>query len=155
MKSSILIIVTALFVSVSSFNAHSQGTLPPSKVKLLEFSNSKSSFSVPPGKAWMIYNVFSDYCTGMEVKKNGNVEASSIRIFVKSLNDVLKTDLVNKKYGTQLYMSGDTGKAIGLPLLLPEKTRFELILIEGDTFKDLKLYDGTGYISVEEYDLIN
>jgi hypothetical protein len=155
MKSSMTILMASLFVSVCSLAAHSQGSLPSGKVKLLEFSNSTASFSVPAGKTWLIYNVFSDYCTKIEVKKNGDQDASCIRIFIKSLNDVQKTDLVTKKYGTQLYMSGDTEKAIALPLLFPEKTKFELLLIAGDTFKDFKLFDGNGYITVIENDAMN
>jgi len=152
MKSKFTAFIATLFLSVCIFSGNAQTTIPKGKAQLIEFTNSTAKFTVPAGKTWVIYNTFSDYCTDMKTDADGALVAPSIRIFIKSINDVIKTDLTKKIYGTQLYMSRDAGKTIGMPIVLSENTKFELILISGDAFKEFKLYGGSGYLSIIETD---
>lgn len=152
MKSKMTFFIVTLFLSVCLLSGNAQTTIPKGKAQLIEFTNATANFTVPEGKTWVIYNTFSDYCTDMKTDDRGRLTASSIRIFIKSINDVTKTDLTKKIFGTELYRSRDAGKAIRMPIILPEKTKFELILVSGVTFKDYKLFSGIGFMSIIEID---
>ena len=152
MKSKMTVFIITLFLSVCSLSGNAQTTIPKGKAQLIEFTNATAKFSVPTGKTWILYNAFSDYCTDMKPTEEGGLTAASIRIFIKSINDIPKTDITKKIYGTQLFMSRDAGKTIGMPIILPENTKFELVLIVGDEFKNFKLYTGIGYLSIIETD---
>ncbi|MFM7682837.1 MAG: hypothetical protein ACKO7P_08830, partial [Bacteroidota bacterium] len=51
------IISLIVVVLIISLNGVSQSNIPKGKVQLIEFTNLNSSFTVPEGKYWMIYNV--------------------------------------------------------------------------------------------------
>lgn len=139
-----------LFISGCFFASNAQTTIPKGKAQLIEFTNESAKFTVPEGKTWILYNAFSDYCTEMKTDAVGGLTSISIHIFIKSINDVTKTDLTKLILGTQLYLSKDATKSIGMPIILPEKTKFELILVSGDAFKEYKLFNGTGFMSIIE-----
>jgi len=128
-----------------------------SNAKLIAFDNGNASFTVPEGKRWEIVNVFSDYVVGGVVeydeylKKNELNNTSSIRIFIKDLNGVEKTNLVKHIYGTQLYRSSGGLSGFSYPIIFPEKTTFNLIVVKGD-LGNLEMFDGEAYISLIEVD---
>jgi hypothetical protein len=150
-------VIVALFLSLCSLSVTAQTAVPKGKAQLIEFTNATAKFTVPEGKTWMIYSIFSDYVTGGQVKlndytkKNELVEEDDIRIFIKDLNGVQKTDYLKNIYGTQLYRSSNASTVIPYPIIFPEKTTMTLIVLKGD-LGSLKEYDGKAYISLIEID---
>jgi hypothetical protein len=151
MKLKLTTFVTVLFLSIWSLSINAQTIMPKGKAQLIEFTNTTAKFTVPDGKAWYICNVFSDYRIDCKLV-DGRLTGSSTRVLLKSLNGVVKTDITKNQFGTQLFMSTDASLAISMPLILPEKTTFELILMSGDAFSDIKLYSGKGYLNIIETD---
>jgi autotransporter-associated beta strand protein len=139
----------------STLSVNAQSSILQGKAQLLEFTNTSASFTVPEGKTWVIYSIFSDYVTGGTVKYNEYRKVNEfaneedIRIFLKDLNGVQKTDYLKNKYGTQFYRSSDASTVIPYPIIFPEKTRFNLIVLSGD-LGSLKEYNGKAYISLME-----
>jgi hypothetical protein len=115
------------------------------KAKLIEFSNASAKFVVPDGKTWIIHSVLYTYSTNIRKREGKDYYISSgVRIFFKSLNGVQKTNITRNIYGPRL--DHDC-----LPLVLPEKTTFELISLEGDDLgKDIKKFNGKAYLSLTE-----
>lgn len=154
MKKLLTLVLIAL-----SINAFSQSLekYADGKVKLIEFTNDSANFNIPEGKAWIIYNVFSDYIVDGVVKfndyakKNFLDEPLDVRIFVKDLNGIEKTNYLNNIYGTQLYRSTNASTVIPYPIMFPEKTTFSLIILKGD-IGTLQLHNGKAYISLIEID---
>lgn len=110
-----LFIIVALFVSIFTLYTNSQSTAPKTKAKLIEFTNANSKFIVPSGKTWVINNVFS---------------SDIYRVYIKSINGEILTDF-NKLRRPSLQLDADH-----FPIILPENTRFELIVLDlnyGDT----------------------
>lgn len=150
MKSKLTIFLATLFLSVLTLSGNAQTTTPKGKAQLIEFTNATAKFTVPDGKTWVIYNVFSDYITNVTLS-NERYDGEDIRIFFKSINGITKTDLTKNLYGTQLYRSTNASTTVGMPIILPEKTTFELIITFGSIGK-LKLYNSSGYLSIIETD---
>jgi len=115
------------------------------KAKLIEFSNASAKFVVPDGKTWIIHSVLYTYSTNIRKEEGENYYISSrVRIYFKSLNGVQKTNITRNIYGPQLHNDN-------LPLVLPEKTTFELISLEGDIMdNDIKKFNGKSYLSLVE-----
>ena len=61
MKSKFKNSIAALFLSILSLNSYSQTAIPKGKTQLIEFANATAKFTVPEGKTWIIYSIFSDY----------------------------------------------------------------------------------------------
>jgi hypothetical protein len=132
--------------SVSAQNFIAQGD-----AKLLEFNNETAKFIVPEGKTWVIYSAFSDYFTDLRFNEYGGNIQESIHIFIKKMNEKVKTDLSKKLFGPSLFTSMENVSThMGFPIILPEKTTFELVLVKGFYFKDLQPYLGLGYLSIVE-----
>lgn len=152
------IFIVTLFLSVCTFSSNAQTTTPKGKAQLIEFTNETAKFIVPEGKTWHVYSIFSDYVTGGTVKYSESIkdnilsEKKHIRIFLKDLNGIEKTNYIKNIYGTQLFHSYDTSSAIHYPIIFPEKTTFNLIVLKGDYFGSLQLYGGKAYISLVETD---
>ena len=121
MKSKMTIFIVTLFLSFCSLSVIAQSTIPKGKAQLIEFTNVTSNFTVPPGKTWYINNVFSNYNRELDIK-----------LYIKSLNGTILTDLSKKEYGTLLYHSRDMGFVIQYPIIFPENSTFELIIVSGD-----------------------
>lgn len=155
MKSKFLYLSIIFFSFV--LNSKAQTAIPNGKVKLIEFTNDSANFNIPEGKAWIIYSVFSDYIVDGVVKfddyeKKSFLDKSlDVRIFVKDLNGLEKTNYLNNIYGTQLYRSTNASSVIPYPIMFPEKTTFNLIILKGDT-GNLQLHNGKAYISLIEID---
>jgi|TARA_R110000737_G_scaffold50895_2_gene71959 hypothetical protein len=120
MKKSITIFFFTLVLSACCLPVNAQTTIPKGKAQLIEFSNANAQFTVPAGKTWVVNNVFSNYDRNNDIK-----------VYIKSINGAIMTDLNKKEYGTLLYHSRDMGFVIQYPIILPENTRFELIVISG------------------------
>ena len=152
-KTMSLIVVVLIF----SFEGISQSNIPKGKVQLIEFTNLNSSFTVPEGKHWMIYSVFSDLTTEGNIKYNEYSKINelenqkTIRVFLKEMNGIEKTNYSKNIYGPQLFHSFDNAKMIIYPMLLPEKTSFRLSVLKGDP-GNLSEYNGKAYISFIEID---
>jgi hypothetical protein len=151
------ILTFTLFLCVFSLSSIAQTTTPNGKAQLIEFNNTTANFSVPDGKTWVIYNIFSDYTVDGVMKyneydkKNRYEGGLDIRIFLKDLNGVEKTNYVKNFFGTQLYRSTNASTVIPYPIIFPEKTTFNLIVLKGE-LGILQLHGGTGYISLIEVD---
>tara|TARA_B110000003_G_scaffold274723_1_gene315393 strand:+ start:1000 stop:1731 length:732 start_codon:yes stop_codon:yes gene_type:complete len=118
------------------------------KAKLIEFSNASAKFVVPDGKTWIIHNVISDYVTNLRKDSYGTFFTDEIRIFIKSLNGVSKTNITRRIFGPLLHRTtGFFGHRF--PVVFPEKTTFELITFQGD-LESLKKYNGKSYLSLVE-----
>jgi hypothetical protein len=156
MKTKMLFFIITHFF-VFSLDLSAQSTIPKGKAQLIEFTNANAKFTVPEGKTWVLYNVFSDYVvdgvmkTDDYTKKIVFSDDKPVRIFLKELNGVEKTNYLMNVYGTQFYHSNTFSTGISYPLLFPEKTSFGLILLKGSTGY-LQLYNGAGYISLIEVD---
>jgi hypothetical protein len=155
MKTNMSLYIFTFLLSISTLSVNAQSSILQGKAQLLEFTNTSASFTVPEGKTWVIYSIFSDYVTGGIVKYNEYRKVNEfaneedIRIFLKDLNGVQKTDYLKNKYGTQLYRSSNASTVIPYPIIFPEKTRFNLIVLSGD-LGSLKEYNGKAYISLME-----
>ena len=119
------------------------------KAKLIEFSNVSAKFVVPDGKTWIIHSVISDYITNLrKIDSEGYFDSEDIRIFIKSLNGVPKTNITRLIFGPLLY--GSDGRfGLRFPIVFPEKTTFELITVQGK-LSSKKKYNGKSYLSLVE-----
>ena len=139
------------------FHSNAQTSIPNGKIKLIEFTNETANFTIPEGKSWIIYNIFSDYLVDGEVKYNDYQKKNilenplDIRVFIKELNGAEKTNYLKNIYGTQLYRSTNASTVIPYPIVFPEKTLLTLIILKGD-IGSLQLHNGKGYISLIEID---
>jgi hypothetical protein len=152
MKMKKLFLMATMLLTFEALNA--QNTIAKGDAKLLEFKNATAKFIVPEGKTWVIYSAFSDYLTDFKSTENG-ISVEPIHIFIKSMNETVKTDLSKKLFGPSLFTSmelNNTPKLMAFPIILPEKTSFELILVKGFYEQEVgpKPYLGTGYLSIVE-----
>jgi len=121
------------------------------KAKLIEFSNASAKFVVPDGKTWIIHSVISDYITNIRNRdSDGYADFDKIRIFIKSLNGVPKTNITRQIFGPLLHSTYDLGIGLRFPVVLPEKTTFELITVQWDIKSSIKKYNGKSYLSLVE-----
>ena len=147
---------TVLFFVFSISCSFAQTAIPQGKAILKEFNNASAHFEVPEGKYWVIYGIFSDYLSGGTIKMNQytktNVMENSeeVRIFMKNLNGTQVTDLSKNIFGTQLFRSTNASTVIPFPVVFPEKTSFDLLIVKGEDIASLKEHPGKGYISIME-----
>ena len=64
---------------------------------------------------------------------------------------ILNLNLTKNIYGTRLYAGRSANGNISYPLILPEKTIIEFIILAGEYNKS-KLWNGTGYLCIIETD---
>ncbi len=146
----------ALFFVFSLSFGFAQTVVPSGKAILKEFTNATAHFEVPEGKYWVVYGIFSDYVSGGTIKldqftKTNVMENSEeVRIFMKNLNGTQVTDLSKNIFGTQLYRSTNASSVIPFPVVFPEKTSFDLLLVKGEDIASLKEHTGKGFISIME-----
>jgi hypothetical protein len=155
MKSKMTTLFNVLLLSLWFLPVNAQIDVPKGKAQLIEFTNETAKFTVPEGKTWMVYSVFSDYVTEGTININEYsqekelVGTKEIRIFLKDLNGIEKTNYSKNIYGTQLFRSSNASTVITYPIILPEKTTFNLIILKGDLGSP-QLYKGKAYISLIE-----
>jgi hypothetical protein len=147
MKSKLTILLFILFLTTWNLTINAQTSIPKGKAQLIEFTNATAKFTVPEGKTWYIQNTFSDW--RIECTQPDGTTGRTIRVFLKSLNGLLKTDLSKNKFGPLLYFSSETNS---MSLIFPEKTTFELLLVSSEINQDIKLFNGLGYINIIETD---
>lgn len=108
--------------SMSSLSGSSSGS-----VKLVKFTNNTATFTVPAGKTWEIINVFGerDYS---QMTLDGE-DYDRLRVHIKSLNGNEMTNVSQNKIGPTLFRGGSNETALGMPLILPEKTTITLVIL--------------------------
>lgn len=114
---------TLIFISVFNLFCFSQNVIPKGKTEIKEFSNSTAKFIVPDGKTWYISNVFSSI---------ESVDQETNYIILKKIN--------NTTFGENgPVLSNFARSFISYPIILPEKTSFE-ILISDASAKAILIY---------------
>jgi hypothetical protein len=112
------------------------------KHNYFEFSNATAKFTVPGGKTWTIYNAFTT------IPQDDNTYS----IWVKSINGIIISDISKKIWGKLLYSSNGISN-INIPLILPENTTIELIVIKRDDETNIRsLYDKNAFLNYIETD---
>ena len=151
-------ITLVLLVTINSVSI-SQVTIPKGKSQLVEFNNETANFTVPEGKTWIIYNIFSDYIVGGKLQYNDRKERNelkdtkAVRIYLKKLNGNELTNKQKNIFGTQMYRSdGFSNGNIQYPIIFPEKTTFSLVVFKGYGLGSLELHNSLSYISFIETD---
>ncbi len=119
MKSKMTSYIVTLFLCICYLSGNAQTTIPKGKAQLIEFTNATAKFTVPLGKTWFINSVFSNHDIDLGIK-----------VYIKSINSTILTDLTKKEYGTLLYNSRVMDNT--RQLIFPENTNFELIILSGD-----------------------
>lgn len=132
MKSKLTTFVAVLFLSIWTLSSNAQTTVPKGKAQIIEFTNSTAKFTVPAGKTWYIVNLFSDCSTNLSYDSQGNLNSDDIRIFIKSINGSIITDIANKKYGPVIYRGPNHERMQPLPIILPENSTIELVITSGN-----------------------
>lgn len=122
------------------FYTNAQISLSSGKAQLVEFTNKTAKFIVPAGKTWYVNQVLSYY-------KLKNTDG--IRVHIKSINGVELTNLALEKYGTKVYDAVNT-YVIQFPLIFPENTTFELIILEKKETGPPYLSDNNAFINYVE-----
>lgn len=136
------VFIVTLFLSVCSLSVNAQTAIPKGKAQLFEFSNATAKFTVPGGKTWTIYNAFTT------IPQDDNTYS----IWVKSINGIIISDISKKIWGKLLYSSNGIS-SINIPLILPENTTIELIVIKRDDETNIRsLYDKNAFLNYIETD---
>lgn len=117
--------------------------------KLQQFNNFTAQFEVPAGTSWMIQSIYSDFAASVSDNGDGTATFEPVRIFIKTLNGDIKTDWEGNRFGPQVYQSDNTSATIQYPIMLPEETKFSLVIISGKPGA-FRRHDGTAYISITE-----
>lgn len=131
-----------LSISVWSLTVNAQTTIPNGKAHLIEFTNATAKFTVPEGKTWVIYNAFTS------IPQDENTYS----IWIKSINGMIISDISKQIWGKLLYSSNGLANII-LPLILPENTTIELIIIKRDDVTDIRsLYAKSAFLNYVEID---
>jgi hypothetical protein len=157
MKKILRLTIIILLISSISLSSYSQISVSKGKAHLIEFTNANADFTVPAGKSWIIYSVFSDYnVDGLikydeRTKSNYLNEELTIRILLKNFNGIEKTNIDKQIFGPQLFCSAGASAIISYPLILPEKSTFSLVIFKG-RLGNTQLHKGSGYISLIEVD---
>ena len=119
------------------------------EAKFQQFNNFTATFEVPAGKTWVIHQIFSSYASDVKINPDGSSSSSPVRIYFKTLNGDIKTDYQGNRFGPQVFQSNNSSATIAYPIVLPEKTKFSLIILKGDP-GSCAMFEGTGYISYFE-----
>jgi hypothetical protein len=147
-----------LFLTLVAFfclgvTVNAQASFLKSKAQLIEFTNDSANFTVPEGKTWVIYSIFSDHTV---ISPSKSYLLIDIRIFLKNINGDEKTNYTKNIYGPLLYWSSATRAgltSVPYPIIFPEKTSFSLIIFKGSGPLDrMELHNGKAYISLIEID---
>jgi hypothetical protein len=138
------VFLTASFLFFATF-ATAQSQTP----KFVQFNNFSATFEVPVGKTWIIHQVFSNFSAGIAANTDGTKTEIPVRIFIKTLNGDIKTDIQGYRFGPQLFQSNNKSATINYPIVFPEKTAFSLVIVKGNP-GNCSTYDGSGYISYYE-----
>ena len=114
----LLLLILALALSIASFSQLN------GDAKLIEFTNSSATFTVPMGKTWQIVNIWSDFLINVDVR---NQEYDDVCIFIKSINGSVQTNLVKLKYGGLAYRGSDNGRSLR-QIILPENSTITFVI---------------------------
>lgn len=125
--------IASLTHSLDSVNQRLNSGTSPMTANLIEFKNSSANFTVPKGKTWEIVNVFSKSVGpgGVSFSASGYSKYDEVRIFIKSINGSVLTDLSNLELGPVIYRGPNHERTQALPIIFPEGTSFELLICTG------------------------
>lgn len=125
--------ITLLTHSFDSVNQRLNSEISSMSANLIEFNNSSANFTVPKGKTWEIVNVFSKSVGpgGISFDAYGDAKYDEVRIFIKSINGSVLTDLTNLELGPVIYRGPNHERSHALPMTFPEGTSFELLICTG------------------------
>ena len=134
MKTHKMILATALMCMLSFSFLNAQTNYPKGKAILKEFFNPAAKFTVPAGKTWYVVNIFSDCATDIAISKNDpeSYSYNEVRIFNKSINGIVLTDIDKKKFGVVVFRGPNHERVQQMPMVLPENTVIEFIIASGD-----------------------
>lgn len=107
----------------------------------ITMNNTRAVWTVPAGKHWIINQFIGDYITDLQKDSLGVTTGKEIHVFLKSINDVVLTDIEKNLYGPQLYSSITPHHTIRFPLVLTENTKFSIAVYKG-SIGSLELYSG-------------
>lgn len=145
MKTKILSLVLTTFI-IGSLNI---GLSQAKAAKFQQFNNFTATFEVPVGKTWIINQIFSSFTAEIKTNEDGSSEAVPVRIFIKTLNGDIKTDYQGNRFGPQVFQSNNTAATVAYPIVLPEKTKFSLVIVKGNP-GNCSAFDGSAYMSFFE-----
>lgn len=147
MKSKIILFLSIIIFQFSVNKSVAQNF--NGKANIIEFTNTTAKFTVPSGKTWIIQNIFSDIQTKFKVKDSwneGKLNRCYVNVYIKSINNVIKTDLTSELHGKRINNNSDFH-----PIYLPENTTIEfLIVYEDSSDKTEKNYDGNAILNYIE-----
>ncbi len=147
MKTKIILFLSIIIIQLSANKSAAQNF--NGKANIIEFTNTTAKFTVPSGKTWIIQNIFSDIETKFKVKdnwNNGELNHCSIYVFIKSINGIIKTDLISKQYSKRINNTSDFH-----PIYLPENTIIEFLIVYSDSStKTIKNFDGSATLNYIE-----
>jgi hypothetical protein len=126
--------ITSLTHSFDSVNQLLNSEISSMTANLIEFKNSSANFTVPKGKTWEIVNVFSTSVGpgGVSFDVDEYPEYDEVRIFIKSINGSVLTNLTNLELGPVIYRGPNHERSHALPMIFPEGTSFELLICTGN-----------------------
>ena len=97
----------------------------------------------------MISSIFSSSIGEIIKNADGTTSTLPVRVFIKTFNGDIKTDYQGDRYGPQVYQSDNTAASVSYPIMLPEKTKFSLVIVVGNP-GSFKAFNGNGYMSYTE-----
>lgn len=145
MKSNLILLLSIIIFQFSVNKSVAQNF--NGKANIIEFTNTTAKFTVPSGKTWIIQNIFSDEYTNFKIKNNNNgLEHCRVLVFIKTINGIIKTDLITEKNSKRLNNNSEFH-----PIYLPENTSIEFIITYDDFMADkIKIYDGSATLNYIE-----
>ena len=99
--------------------------------KKVTMNNTRSMWTVPEGKHWVINQFMSDYITDVAADSTGVFHGSAIFVFLKTINGVTLSDAAQGQYGTLRYSSMTPYQTIQFPIIFTAKTSFSIVVYKG------------------------
>jgi hypothetical protein len=140
-----------LFLSIIIFHFATNKSIAQNfngKANIVEFTNATAKFTVPVGKTWIIQNIFSDETTNFKIiNNNDGLEHCRVYVFIKTINGIIKTDIITEKNSKSLNNNNNAFH----PIYLPENTTIEFIITYEDFIANkIKIYDGSATLNYIE-----
>lgn len=101
------------------------------EAKKVTMNNTRSMWTVPEGKHWVINQFMSDYITDVAADSMGVFHGSEIFVFLKTINGTTLTDAAQGQYGPLVYSSMTPYQTIQFPIIFTAKTSFSIVVYKG------------------------
>jgi len=99
--------------------------------KKVTMNNTRSLWTVPEGKHWIVNQFMSDYIADLAADSLGVFHGSEIFVFLKTINGTTLTDVAQGQYGPLVYSSITPYQTIQFPLIFTAKTSFSIVVYKG------------------------